>query len=523
MTSSGKKSILNGAISMAAATLIVKIIGVIYKVPLTYILGDEGMGYFNSAYTVYGFFYVISSAGIPKAITMLIARSSDNDGEVIGICRSLFKMFAVVGTALTAVFIILARPLSLLIGSSGAYPSILVIGPSIFLVTLSGVLRGYVNGRSDLAPIALSQLIEAFCKLLLGLALALLGKKLLLPLPIISALAILGITLGSFFSLIYIYVSCFGKKERIRKSVISSQQRREIFKSIVTQAIPLTLSSAIGSLSGVLDLGIVINALRAQGYSEIAANSVYGNYSTLAVPMIGLVSAMLLPVSMTILPKLSTLTPKSKEFAETFGNGCLITIALSAPVSLMFFLYPFDILDILFKSSQSAIAAPALASLSLSATLLPLLTVVNTALEASGKMSCALISLSAGVVLKTAISVVLIPRPEIGVIGAAIGTVASYSFSLFLSMMFLGGNSKAILRFKSIAVLILVSICYIPTYLFIYAIGFFKSSTLSMMISAIFSTVAYAAFLIMVIFPEEIKLLKDHYAQKNEALNEINP
>lgn len=516
-----KRSILNGAVAMAIATLIVKIIGVLYKVPLAYIIGDEGMGYFNTAYSIYAFFYVISSAGIPKAITMLIARTDASENEAEYICRGLLKTFGLIGAILTAVFLALARPISIWVGSSRSLAAMLGIAPSIFLVSLSGVLRGYMNGRSRLAPIALAQLIEAISKLVFGLTLAILGMKLLLPLPAICALAILGITLGSFFSLLYLYLSCFGISHKANEKRITAGSRMVMV--VIIQAVPLTLSAVIGALSGILDLGMVINGLRAAGYSEAMANSIYGNYSTLAVPMIGLVSAILMPVSMAILPKLSTLSLESAEFGETLRCGWLITVAASAPISIMFYLYSFEILDILFPSFQSVSGAPALAALSLAAIFLPILTLINTALEAAGKIGYALLSLSAGMLVKIVVSLILIPSANFGILGAAVGNVASYAFSLALSIVFLGKSRKALSPWKSTAILATAVICCVPTYIFIYSVNLARSSTLSMILSAASSMVVYTMVVIPVFFCKHFSALKQHYAQKKQNLKVINP
>ena len=99
MREENKKIILNGALWLGISTIILKIIGLIYKVPMSYILGDEGMGYFNSAYTVYTFFYIISSSGIPKAVSIICAKVSE--GEAKSIFKSVFRIYFMIGIALS--------------------------------------------------------------------------------------------------------------------------------------------------------------------------------------------------------------------------------------------------------------------------------------------------------------------------------------------------------------------------------------------------------------------------------------
>ena len=105
-------SVVRGAVAMTVAALLVKVIGVVYKIPLSYMLGEEGMGYFNSAYTVYGFFYIVCASGAPKAITMIIARIDNEQQEASAttICRKLLYVFSIIGLCMTALLLLLAHP-----------------------------------------------------------------------------------------------------------------------------------------------------------------------------------------------------------------------------------------------------------------------------------------------------------------------------------------------------------------------------------------------------------------------------
>ena len=512
-------SVVRGAVAMTVAALLVKVIGVVYKIPLSYMLGEEGMGYFNSAYTVYGFFYIVCASGAPKAITMIIARIDDEQQEATSttICRKLLYVFSVIGLSMTVLLLLLAHPLSNLIGNNRALYALLYIAPSIFFVTLSGVIRGYLNGLSQLAPIAISQLIEAIGKLALGLTLAHLGRKMLLPLPMIAALAILGITLGSIFSLIYLYCRAFRRKKTSLIKPTKPISIKPIIAQIARIGIPITISAAVAALSGVLDLALVINGLRSGGYTEEAATALYGNYSTLSVPMIGLVSALLLPISSAILPRLASLVNDEETFINSLSGVMRIGIAIASPIMLIYGLYAFEILDILFTTESSAVGAPALSVLSCAALLLPTLNLVNTALEARGKTVRVLISLLCGAMLKAVIGVIFIPRENFGIIGAAAGSVISYFFSLALSCLFLA-DSKRHMRLGSMCLIVVLAvICYLPTYLLIYCTNALSDSFISMVVAIAISTLCYFAFAAPLFFPEHLKGFRYHYAQKNPA------
>ena len=106
----GEKEIIKGALLLTVSMLIVKLFGLIYKIPLSYILSDEGMGYFNTAYSVYTFFYVISTSGVPKAIAILTAATDDSAADEISITS--FKVFFFIGALLCVVFISLSSFIS---------------------------------------------------------------------------------------------------------------------------------------------------------------------------------------------------------------------------------------------------------------------------------------------------------------------------------------------------------------------------------------------------------------------------
>ena len=134
------------------SVILTKILGVLFKVPLSYVMGDEGMGYFNTAYAIYGLFYVLCTAGVPKAITLLVAENGVNNSEKND--REILKcgliLFAKIGSIASLLNIICAPLLAKIVGNYYAYPSIIVVAPSIFFVSLCGVLRGYLNSFEKL-------------------------------------------------------------------------------------------------------------------------------------------------------------------------------------------------------------------------------------------------------------------------------------------------------------------------------------------------------------------------------------
>ena len=204
-----EKSMARGAFSLAASVLLVKIIGFIYKVPLSHILGDEGMGYFNSAYTIFSFFYMLCSGGVPRAVSIMVTKAHTRDEECDAniILSVALKFFAAVGLIFTAIFLLFSPLLADVIGNSLATMSLICIAPSLTFVAASGVLKGFLNGKGKLGSIAVAEVIDSCIKFIVGLSFALLAVRLGYDAPMISAFTIVGVTLGAFVGSLFLYIS----------------------------------------------------------------------------------------------------------------------------------------------------------------------------------------------------------------------------------------------------------------------------------------------------------------------------
>lgn len=434
------KNILTGALTLAISVIIVKVIGFVYKLPLSYILGDEGMGYFNTAYTVFTFFYMIAAGGLPRAVSILITESgftyskSDADYAVI----ILLKMFFKVGVALCAVTLIFARAITLAVGNPSSYLALIFVSPSIIFVSISGVIRGYMNAEGRLSSIAISEVIEGVIKFIIGLSLALWSYRRGFNYQTIAAFTILGVSLGSFISCMFLFVSYKTEKtnEKEGQKCELTIKKYEVITSVLKKCCPIALSSAIMSISAIIDLGLIMRRLSEIGIDEKTAVIQYGNYTTLVIPMLNLVSAITAPISTAALPHLTETNVKKSiiSLASLGENTVYFLTLITAPLSLGFAFFPENILSLLFEDSSAYRAAPLLCAISFSAFFLPLLTLLNTMLEAVGKAYLGMLSTSLGAILKLALSYILIGRK--GILGAPIGTSAAYALSAFISLIF---------------------------------------------------------------------------------------
>ncbi len=441
-----RESILTGALSLTMATMIVKLLGFFYKIPLSHLLGDEGMGYFNSAYTIYSFFFVLSSAGVPKAVSLLIseARAKNLRNAERRILSFSFLLFGALGLCLSLILGVMCLPLSRLVGIENASLTLLLLSPTITFVTLGGVLRGVLSGREMQTPIAVSQVIEAASKLVIGMLLAILGRSLGFSLPVVCAISILGITIGSVFSFLYLLYrlrACDeghpAHEEEVPLKIIAIRLFR-----ILT---PVTLSAALLSISALVDLYLIVNRLCAAGYSSLDASRLYGTYSTVAQPMLGLVSAVVGAITLSVLPHLTrrSVLGEGENRRQLLSSTLRITMGITVAMALSFLFFSDEIVFLLFPGEMQKVGAACLCASAPSVIFLGILMVINTALEAAGLVRAPLITTLFGLTFKIPVSYLLIGNPDFGILGAPIGTAVSYGISMLVALSVYRRNYRA--------------------------------------------------------------------------------
>lgn len=175
MSQKKHKGFVEGALIIAAASILVKIIGAVFKIPLDRaVLQTDGMALYNTSYTIYNLLFVISTAGLPTAISKLVAES-DSRGDYAGsekILKVSFRLLFCLGAIGSLVLFFGAKLFSGLVGYPDAYLTMAAMSPSLLFVGCMSAFRGYFQGRQNMLPTAVSEVIEAFSKLFVGLGLA---------------------------------------------------------------------------------------------------------------------------------------------------------------------------------------------------------------------------------------------------------------------------------------------------------------------------------------------------------------
>ena len=423
-----KDEFISGVLVLSLSAIIVKIIGLIYKIPMLGLLGSEGMGYFNSAYEVYTLFCSVATTGLPVAMAVMISSKNGGERESRRIFRVSLGAFLVLGGIGCLTMMAFARPFAEFLGSGKALPCMLAISPTVLLICISGAYRGFFQGKEKMLPTALSQVIEAVGKLILGLLLALLALNFGADTPTVAAMAALGLTLGVGVSALYLASAAALGNKKTNMEISGEESKEKILPTLLRTAVPVTLSSSVVSVTKVIDMSMILRRLQDLGQSSEQAFSAYGSYTTLALPLFSLAPALVTSIAMPLIPSLSGAVSRGdKEGQKKVVEDALrLTVLISTPASLGLVLFSKPILELIFSGEDAAIAlaAPLLSCLGLSVTLSCLITVENAILQSYGKAHIPLVSMVVGSTVKMAVAYFLIGNPNIGLIGAPISTFA---------------------------------------------------------------------------------------------------
>lgn len=416
---------MSGVLVLSLAAVIVKIIGLVYKIPMLRLLGSEGMGYFNSAYEIYTLFCTVATTGLPVAMAVMISSRKGNSSVGEKVFSVAVRIFLLLGISGSFIMMIFAKPFATFVGSEDAGICILSIAPTVFIICISSAYRGYFQGLGKMSPTAISQMIEAAGKLVLGLIFAYVALNSGAETNVVAAFAVLGLTLGNAVSLLYlVLLKRFSKKGSFDGDITCSKKSM-IFELLKT-AIPVTLSSAVISLTKVIDMTMILKRLQDVGKSSADAFAAYGNYTTLALPLFGLAPALVSAVAMPLVPSLSRAVADNdvEEQKKAIYGALSITTFISMPVSLGLTLFSEPILNLIFESEGAAVSmsAPLLALLGPSVTMACIITVGNAILQAYGAPSIPILSMTIGSIVKIALAYFLIGMEPIGLAGAPIST-----------------------------------------------------------------------------------------------------
>lgn len=473
-----KQSFLFSAIILAVGGILAKIIGAFYKIPLTNILGANGMGVYYLIFPIYSLFLVISSSGISIAVTKLIAteRKLRNRENEIKIFNSGLIFSFGVSFILSLIILFFARDISIMQGNENAYLGYMVIAPAIICASLISILRAYFQGVENFVPTSFSTIVEQIVKLIFGLFLSIRFLNYGIEYAVVGA--VLGVTISEFFAMVLLLINFYFYKKREKDYLISNRSKNKsqsvflfynpkVFKSknlkkgkiekgkwnenkkspdltkkqaflkVLKYSLPATLSSFVIPATTFIDSFMVINILVGSGFSSSMSTSLYGLTTGVVGSLISLPVLLVSSLSTAIIPNLSgTYASEEKRVVEErVAFFIKITWLIALPLFAYFLIYSNEIVSVLFGGGLSfkgfdelAFASKLMMIGSVEIVYYAFLLTFIAILQAINKPIIPMICLLIGLGFRTLLCLVLVNIPSINVFGILISNI------LFLSL-----------------------------------------------------------------------------------------
>ena len=440
MSEPRKQNYLHGAAILAFGVVIMKILGAIYKIPLGNILGDEGYTHFLVAYNIYSVFLTLATAGLPVALSRLIAEANtmDRPNQVRRIFSVAWWTFFVIGVVCTLIMALFPNALADSLNDPEARLSILALSPAVLLVCLTSAYRGYCQGHENMTPTTVGQVLEVLAKVAAGLALAWYLVRAGHSLPTASAGAIFGVTVGSLAALGYMFFC----KRRLygsgRAGTDIPEPRSCVLRTLLRVAIPITLGSSVLSLINLVDSGLCMGRLQdAAGFSYADAKVLYGVYGK-AQTLYNLPAAFITPLTISVVPAIAAcrVTHRGRESSRIAENSLRIATVICLPMGVGLSVLAEPIMTIIYPGSHES--GPELLLLMGAASFFVCMALMmNAILQAGGNEKYPIYSMIIGGVVKIAVNWFLVADPGINILGAPIGTLSCYAVMCVMDYIFL--------------------------------------------------------------------------------------
>ena len=492
-----RQSFLHGALILVVAIAIEKILGAIYKIPLSWIITSLGNGYFGTAYALYAPMFSVATAGFPIAISRLVSESycRGNYREIRQIHRASVRIFLILGIASFSLMLLLAKPYTQFTmrgNAQNALPAIYAIAPAAFFASMMSIYRGYYEGLRNMTPTAVSEVIESFCKLVFGLTAAFVivrsglkefaqngtvygmrvsGEKYakIATLPYAAAGAIFGVTLGGLFGFLFLFLYHKKNGDGITREMLQESPRpftmRRTTSSLVRTAIPVAIGSLVINLSSLVDSTLLqgrINDLLAVDSSSLLnmykgiipqeflnstnlASFLYGCFVN-ATNLFLLVPAFTQAFGVSALPNVTEAwtsgDPKRLRRSMETVLRTVSLITIPSGIGLSVFAMPITALIYPSADQGPAIIGRILVILGLASTFAATETPIDSMLQAVGRVDIPVKLVAVGLLIKLITNYTLVGIPSINVLGAGTGTLLCYMITTVLALYWLWRVTK---------------------------------------------------------------------------------
>jgi stage V sporulation protein B len=428
---SRKQSTAKGFAVLTASNLFVRVLGFIYVLPLTRLIGNEGNGLYGVGYQIYIFLFILSNTGLPAAIAKAVSENrAVGDYESAHIAfKVAMRILLTLGFLTTGMMVIAAYWVDAYLWPRTFY-TILALSPTLLLASVMSGFRGYFQGMTLMTPTGVSQIIEQIAKAVsaVGLAYLLLGRGV----EIAAGGATFGTTLGALFGTLYLAVRYYRARPEIREDIRLHQavQRRHspssLLRTVVRYAVPITLGSAVLSMGNLVDLALVGARLQRAGFTQTETDALYGILNTQNARLVNLPTALSTALAAALLPGISAAVAErnAESLRYKTTEALKVSTLIAAPAAIGLSVLSHSVIAVLFPSHPDGGDVLAIGALSI--LFISLVQVLTAVLQGAGKMHLPPIFLLCGVLIKSVLNYHLVAIPELNIRGAVISSVVAY-------------------------------------------------------------------------------------------------
>ena len=453
MSDEKKQSFLHGAALLAGATAIVKVIGAFYKIPLNAIIGEQGFSYFYTAYEIYSVLLLISTAGLPVAVSRLIsqAHSLRHYNQVRQVYRTSRNIFLVLGALSSLLMTVFCRQLADFMEQPDAWFAIGCLGPCALLVCLLSAYRGFFQGQGNMIPTSVSEVLEAFFKLVIGVAAAVLLLQVTKNVSYAAGGAILGVTCSCLVSGLYLSSKFRKAYKNLPESAEKPRTTRSTAKSLLAIAVPITIGSAGLQLMSVVEAKLYMGQLLSLGNTQAQADTMKGIYN-MTQTIFNMPCSFIPAITMSIIPAITAhiTLANDKAVCATEESAARITglIALPCAVGLFVLAEPVTALIGGYEGEKLVLAGQLMALMGIGVFFYAIVQLTNAVMQAHGPASIPVANMLLAGVMRLIVVYLLTGNPSIQLLGAPIGAALCY---LAIGVMNLMAMRKAVPQKPAIA------------------------------------------------------------------------
>lgn len=490
---------------LAVASIIVRIIGLIYKIPMNRALGDEGMGYYNAAYEIYGLGLILSSYSLPLAVAKLIAEK-----DVLHEYTSSRRIFQVamlfaftVGTIMTLILWMGADLIALyLFKSPNSALPIMMLAPTVLVFSVMGVFRGFFQGKNDMIPTSVSQVLEQLVNAVISVVASFYFMKKFAFSSKVASFGATGGTLGTFLgavaAFLFLCITYVQYRRKNKNNLIAeggTESYGRIFKLLVLTMLPIVLSQTIYQLSGTVDNSLFSNLMSEQGFSEVVRASWLGIYSTKYRTLTNVPVAIATALGTSMIPSIVTsrIQNRNEEVKQKIHSTIKFNMLIAIPSAIGMGVLASPIMQLIFNDNTKL--SSDLLMLGCTAVIFfSLSTVTNSVLQGVNLLKLSVTHSAISLMLHVILVFIMIQFLHMGVYGLVIGNVTFALVVCVLNWISIGKHLSYKQEIKTTFILPLL--CSLIMGVFAYGVyhgvySFTHSNAISVAVAMIIAVIVY--------------------------------